>query len=538
MLERARASYSGRRWADAYDQLAHADAERALDVDDLERLATAARMTGRLEETCAALARAYQQAVRSADHARAARFSFWSGMEFMNAGQQARAQGWFTRGDTLVREHALEGAERGYLLIPLAFAALGQGGMERAIELFTEAEAVGRRSDDRDLVALARQSRGRVLIQVGRAEDGLRLLDETMVAITAGEVSDVTTGIVYCSVIEACKEMYDLRRAQEWTAALTRWCASQPGLVPFRGQCLVYRAELMRLHGAWPDAMQEAERARQALANGAGGALYEQAELHRLRGEYDRAEECLRAAGAQGHSTQPALPLLRLAQGRADVALSGIQRALDETRPPLERARLLPAYVEISLAAANISGARVAADELVRICASYGSTYLRAIAAHVDGAVRLAQGDATGAMRLLRGAWSAYREIEAPYEAARARELLGLACRAVGDAEAAEMELDAARAVYEELAAAPDIARLRRAPMPRPSGGPALSPRELEIVALVSRGLTNAEIAADLVISEKTVARHMSNIFTKLELGSRAALTAYAYEHGLTRRPA
>ena len=513
-------------------ELSTADRERSLVLDDLERLAIAARMSGHSEDAWAALARAFQEALRTDDHARAAKLAFQSGMEFQEVGQHARAQGWFARGEKLVREHELDGAERGYLLLPHALAAMAQGDMPRALELLTEADAIGERARDRDLVALARHARGRALIHLARVTEGLPLLDEAMTSVTAGEVSPLLTGIVYCSVIEACNEMYELRRAREWTAALSRWCEEQPGLVPFRGPCLVYRAELMRLHGDWPDAMAEAERARETVASVAGAAWYEQAELHRLRGEHAEADRAFRAASAEGRSPQPGLALLRLAQGRVDAAAAAMRQAIDETHGPLARSRLLPAVVEIALAAGRLDEARAAADELASIGDTMPSVYLRALAAHADAAVRLAAGEAKDAVPRLRAAWAGFREAEAPYEAARVRELIGLAYRMIGDADAAEMELDAARDAFERLEAGPDAARLGSlARRPRPAAG--LSARELEVVALVAKGKTNRAIADELVISEKTVARHLNNIFAKLDVPSRAALTAYAYEHGL-----
>lgn len=534
MLDRARTAFGERHWSEAYLHLSTADRERALDVDDLERLAIAAHITGHRDEEVDAFARAYSAALRGGDHARAARFAFWSGLDFIESGEGARALGWFTRANTLLDEHDLDCVERGYLRLPAAFAAIERGEIGTACDIFGEAMHTGERFADADLAALARQARGRALVHLGQVEEGLACIDEVMIAITAGDVSPLVVGNVYCSAIEACRDMFDLRRAAEWTAALTRWCESQPDLVPHRGQCLVYRAELMRLHGAWPDAMEEAQRARGALSRNdaaTGSAFYQQGELHRLRGELALAEEAFRAASAAGQTPQPGLALLRLAQGRADVARTSIQRVLDETPDPLFRSRFLPAAIEIALAQNDIDVASKFADELLR--SSDVSLYLRAVASHARGSVLLASGDAKAAVASLRAAWSAYRECGVPYEAARVREQLGLAYRTLGDEDSAKMEFDASRSVFEQLRAAPDVARLDRystGARPDPSG---LTARELEVLVLVARGKTNRDIAADLVISEKTVARHVSNIFSKLSVSSRSAMTAYAYEHGL-----
>jgi DNA-binding CsgD family transcriptional regulator len=538
-LGRGRESYAGRAWMNAYKSLSHADQAAPLGAEDLELLATSAYMLGRDDEYVSCLERAHHAYLGSGEAMRAARCAFWVGMNLALRGEMGRATGWLGRAQRLVEREGRDCVERGYLLLPLMFEHEDTGDYEGAAATAADAAGIGERFGDADLFALAVHSQGILLVKQGRVVEGLGLLDEAMVAVTAGELSPIVSGFVYCGVIMGCQEAYELRRAQEWTAALTRWCEEQPDMVSFTGTCLVHRAEIMQLHGAWPDALEEARRACQRLAqvrnqSGAAQAFYRQGEVHRLQGRFTAAEEAYREASRSGWEPQPGLALLRLAQGNGDAAAAAIRRAVGETTEPLKRARLLPAYVEIMLDIGDIQEARSACRELKEISARYESGMLGAISAHAEGAVELADGDAQAALLALRRAWQVWQELEAPYEVARVRVLLGLACRALGDDDTAALELEAARGVFAQLGAAPDLARVdslrRRAPSVDDHG---LTERELQVLSLVASGETNKAIASELVLSERTVDRHVSNIFTKLDVSSRAAATAYAYKHQL-----
>ncbi len=420
-----------------------------------------------------------------------------------------------------------------------AFAQMWGGDAEGAGPAFAESVTVGRRFNDTDLVAMSRLGQGMCLVMQGQGPAGMALLDEVMVGVTSGEVSPMYAGIAYCAVIAGCSELFDVRRAREWTAALTRWCNSQPDLVPYRGNCLVHRCELMQLEGAWPDAMEAARQACDHLSGPVtwdtlGSAYYQLGELQRLRGEFVEAEASYRKASESGRRPEPGLALLRLAQGRIDLATGVLRRALNETQEPPARSRVLPAYVETMIASGDVVAARAGADELGQIAAFLDAPYLRAVAASAVGAVLLAEGDARSALRTLRVAESAWRGLDAPYETARVRVLVGLACSALGDQETSGLELQGARKVFEQLGAKPDIERLdvirNRTYGQAPAG---LTAREVEVLRLVASGKTNRAIARELGLSEKTVARHVHNSLIKIGVPSRAAATAYAYENGL-----
>lgn len=538
-LRQARDSFDRSAWGEAYEGLAAADGRGPLASEDLERLAIAAQLLGRPDESASAGARAHLEAIREGDVERGVRCAIWLGMALMQRGEMAQAGGWLARAARLIEETGYDGVERGSLLVPQALQSLMAGEPAAALAIFEQVAVIAERYGDRDLLTLGRLGRGQSLIAMSDAARGVPLLDEAMTAVIAGDVSPIVAGIVYCAVIEACQSLFDVRRAQEWTTALSRWCEGQPDLVPFRGNCLVYRAELMRFHGAWQDAADEAQRAREWLSRpppepAVGEALYQLAELDRLRGAFASAEATYREASSWERRPEPGLALLRLAQGDVDAAAASIRRALAEATDDLARARLLEPQVEIALAAGDIAAARVAADGLASLAEAFGAPLLRAMADRSDGAVRLAEGDVDGALGVLRRAWDAWRDLDAPYEAARVRLLVGRACRELGDLHGAALEFEAAREVFERLRAAPDLARLERESAAfatrRPAG---LSPREVEILRLIAAGNTNRAIAAAVGISERTVDRHVSNIFTKLDVSTRAAATAFAYEHDL-----
>jgi DNA-binding CsgD family transcriptional regulator len=524
---------------DAHTSLSQADQAGPLGGEDLELLATSGYMLGRDDDFVSDLERAHHAYLDSGDPLRAVRCAFWLGINLAARGEISRASGWFGRAQRLFEHQGRDCVEQGYLLLPALVQQAAAGDYEAAAATAAEAADIGERFGDADLIALAVHEQGHALVRRGMVEEGLGLLDEAMVAVTTGELSPIVTGLVYCSAIAYCQEMFERRRAQEWTAALTRWCDQQPDMVAHTGQCLVHRAEIMQMHGAWQDALEEARRAggrfEQTMDRAAAAhALYREGEVHRLQGEFGAAEEAYREASRGGWEPQPGLALLRLAQRNDAAAAAAIRRVVGETTERLQRAALLPAYVEIMLAVGDAEDAHSACRELEEISESYGLGVLGAMSAQARGAVALAGGDARAALIALRHASEVWQELEAPYETARLRALVGLACRALGDDDTAALELEAARGVFAQLGASPDLARVDSLIGPAASSdSDGLTPRELQVLRLVAAGETNKAIASELVLSERTVDRHVSNIFAKLGVSSRAAATAHAYEHGL-----
>lgn len=538
-IEQGREAVARRAWARAFQAFAKADRARPLAPGDLELLAVAAYMLGRDDDHLECMKRAHRAYQHAANLPRAARCAFWAGINLAVRGRASHAAGWFGRAQRLAGRGPRDSVEHGYLLIPIVLERAGEQDWKGVAEVAKKAEQLAERHGDADLFALAAHERGHALARLDRVEEGLRLMDEVMVSVMVGELSAVVTGVVYCSVIAYCQDLFQLGRAQAWTQALTGWCEQQPEMVAHTGQCLVHRAEVMQLRGDWRMALHEAQRARAQFAKAmnsaaAGHALYRQAEVHRLRGHFDQAEAAYREAARSGYEPQPGLALLRLVQDRTTGAASAIRRALAVTTDPVRRAILLPASVEIFLAEGNTQEAREACNEIEKISKGRRSKLLEALAAHSRGALELVQGKPHAALGTLRRAFEAWRQLEVPYETARVRVLIARACRMLGDEETAALELDAARSAFSELRAAPDLARADALARRRGAGSQyGLTNRELEVLSHVAAGRSNKAIARDLALSNRTVDRHLSNIFDKLGVSSRSAATAFAYRNRL-----
>ncbi|MFI1974905.1 MULTISPECIES: helix-turn-helix transcriptional regulator [Streptomyces] len=565
VVERAREAAGRESWAEVYALLHAHDRHpsRALTADDLSALADAAWWSGHVDESVTARLRAHAAFLAAGDHRGAGLASWWLYFEYRGLGRPAAASGWLHR----ARHHLADlppCPEQCFLAWTDAEEAEQHGDRAAALAAAHRMTRLALRSGSPDLLALSRQAEAAVLLADGRRAQALALLDDAMCAVSAGELTGMFTGWLYCLALTQCMEAADLGRAVEWTNAAMEWCAppwsgrsttdaaagpaASPaplpmtvpsGENPFRGVCRAHRVEVLDLLGAWEPAEAEARLACREVPvdclESAAAAYYAAGDVQRRQGRLDAAAVSYAHAHELGRIPQPGLALLRLAQGRADAAVAGVELALacqsDPRHDLLGRARLLAARTEVALAVRDVAGATEAAADLDALAADV--PLLRAMADTAAGAVALASHGA--ALPPLRRALAGWLELRVPYEAAQVRMLLAAACRAAGDEEAARLELGAARAVFERLGAVPDARRaaalLSGGKRRRLPGG--LTAREAEVLRLVAAGGTNRDIAHALVISEHTVGRHLNNIFAKLGVGSRAAATAYAYAHDL-----
>ncbi len=534
-IERARAAIASTAWAGAYAGFRAADLSE-LTARDLEGFADAAWWLSKLDESLDLRHKAYAAYVTAGDERAAAAVAARLAIEHFMREEASVGAGFLMRAQRHAEGIANE-PETGWLALLEATVARFTGDFERAVELSERAIELGRRHGVSDLVAMAIHSQGLALIATGRVPEGFALLDEAMAAVVAGDLSPYFTGVIYCAVISACLELGDVRRAGEWSEAAVVWCDTLAPGSPFPAWCRVDRAEVARLRGSWAEAESEAMLAADELAlqrpGLAASAFVQLGEVRRRVGDLAGAEAAFERAQELGQEPQPGLALVRVSQGNADAARSALRVALSGALHPPVRARLLAAQVEAALAAGAIDEARTAADELRAMAEALALPAFAAASETAAGSLALAEGDVPAALDALRRATATWQDLRLPYETARARTLLGQALLAGGDEDGARRELRGALAEFERLGAAGDVAEVREAMEGRRSLPAGLTAREAEVLRLVAAGKTNRDIAVELVISEHTVARHLQNMFAKLGVSSRAAATAFAFEHRL-----
>lgn len=538
-LDSGRKAYQAQKWGNAYTCFTKTAKDVPLEPDDLQKLATSAYLIGKESESVELWSQAHQGFLKLEDKPGASLCAFWLGMILSNQGEKAQGGGWIARAQTLLNDYKPDCAEQGFLLIPQALQHMSKGDNIAAYSLFNKTFELGKRFNIADLTAFGLLGRGQVLIRQNKIQEGTSLIDEAMIAVISGELFPIAAGIIYCAVIETCQKIYDLNRAQEWTAALNNWCYAHPDMKPFRGQCLVRRAEILQVHGEWKKAFTEIKQACNLLSTppgelAAGEAFYRQAELYRLQGEFSKAIEQYRQASTWGLKPQPGLALLRLTQGKSDVANAAIRQVEKEKKDPISRSKILPAYVEIMLENGDIESAESASQELKKIAGDFQAPYIKAISLHASGSISLAKNEAHTALDKLNASAALFKSLGATYEFARTRSLIGQSYNNLEDLDSAIMELTAAADIFRQLGAIPDKEKVDIYIQNISSHHKhVLTKREKEVLQLLASGKTNKEIATNLFVSERTIDRHVSSILSKLNVPSRAAATAYAYKHNL-----
>ena len=534
-LEDAREAYARFGWDDAYVLYRTAAEREPLEGRDLAAFADAAWWLGRNDEALTLSEAVYRRHLHGERVPESAWLAIEIGCRWLMRGEPTVGSGWISRARRLL-EDAPECLAHGYLRYLEVEEALGGGRFQEAIEGCRAIQGIADRHDDPTLHAVGLMLEGAADVRRGRVEAGLALIDEAMLPVRAGDVLPDWSGNLYCHVMELCFELADLERARAWTAATEDWCDQHSSAAMFSGICRLHRAQLLCLEGAWGDAEERAAQTCRDLAELNVGvvaaAQYQIGELRRLRGDHAGAEEAFTAAHQLGRDPQPGLALLRLAQGRCEAAASALRAALAGVPRALDRVPLLAAQVEVAAACGDSPAATRTAQELAEIAGMFGTPGLLATASQACGLDRLTAGEADEALPALRDARRRWQELDACYEAARMRTRIAAALTALGDVETADREAALARAVFSELGAADDLRSLDvlQGQGGRPLG---LSTRELEVLRCVCAGDTNRQIATALTISEKTVARHLSNIFTKLGVASRTEAAAVAFRRGV-----
>lgn len=526
-LARARELHRASRWEEACAEYGVADGEVPLAVEDLEAFAEAAQISARGDEAVALLRRVFDLRVSAGDLDDAAQVAFWLWWALFTGNEIVQASGWLKHTSRVLGPEMTTCL---WLRIPEAMFHAATGQHSSAAELLSSIVDEGQG----EVVPWALSMWGQTLIDEGQLEDGLDRLEEAMAILFTHGLSPRVTPWIYCAAVRGCCLARDFARARAWNRSMARWLDSLNSLGgAYLGNCRIYRSRVMFLNGAWPDALDEIAAVCDDLDGYTGWvcghAYYQLGEVRRLRGEWGAAEDAYRRAAENGCPTQPGLALLRLAEGDVDAASAGVRRALTEVAARPDRLDLLKAAVTVYLEEGNIEAARDAVTEFEEITRDLTTPVIEAETSTMRGALALSEGDPGSALPLLRRAAGTWQEQDAPHERAKLNVLIGQACRALADHDGARLEFSAARRTFERLGAVPDLALLDRIVGGSETHG--LTRREIEVLCLIARGKANRAIANELHLSERTVHRHVSNIFTKLDVDSRTAAVAYGIRH-------
>jgi LuxR family maltose regulon positive regulatory protein len=524
-------------WGEALEHF-HAD-ENAPEA--LEGIGIAQWWLDDADATLAARERAYRLYRASGDPIGAARVASalaWDSVLF--GGRTAVARGWLERAARLLADEPTC-SEHAWLAVREAEVALNAGAPEVARVAAQRAISLGEELGTEDVQFVGRSLEGVALVQQGAVAEGMRRLDESAAAATAGEIDDLMwTSKVCCNLISACESVGDVERATQWCHEMKEF-AQRWELRTLFNVCRTQYAAVLLQQGTWNEAEEELTAAIGVLRSGRRAALVEgTARLGELRRRQGRLDEARSLFGQSELHSVARMGAIELALDEDDAAAAlalaeRLERATDANRC-LARVDVLLLLARAAVAAGRMDVAAAAVEELERVAGVVGTNGARAASAWAAGILALAGGDMETASRRLEDAVDLYGLALAPYERAHARLALSRALRALGTTDRARVEADRAHAAFQKLNARRDAAEAAEVlrllePATRPAGP--LTKRELEVIALVADGRSNREIAERLVVSEHTVHRHVANILRKLGEPTRAAAAARATRDGL-----
>jgi ATP/maltotriose-dependent transcriptional regulator MalT len=537
-VQRGRGAYAQADWKAARDAFTQAHSAGSLGVDDLALLGRAAWWLGDVHQALSLSEEVFAQYC-AVDRTRdAAMTALQLSLLWMTRGDLTVGAAWLARARRLLADLP-EDPGHGYLIYLETSMSLDGHAEPWAAASVDRLRALAASTGDPALASLSDVASGMAALRRGDTDEGFERLDEAMLPVLAGRVAGEWAGDVYCTIIHVCHELADFQRMEDWTAATERWCTHFGSDAIYTGICRVHRLELLSARGEWAHAEARIARESQDLLRAnpwvASEGFYQLGEIHRLRGDSEAAREAFAAARRAGSDAQPGAALLDLADGHTEEAWRGITDALD-TRDQLARARLLRSAVEIALAAGRLGDAEPLGDELREAASRYATRGFRAWAAHVEGMLALTHRDHVRALDRLNEAESLFRLDRLPYDTADALVWIARTHRASGDDARSRRAIRRAREILAELGAAAEFATLGEndgaiAPAAATTFGP-LTTREAEVLACVASGASNRDVAARLYISEKTVGRHLANIYAKLDVGTRTAAAAWWHAHG------